>query len=158
MQPTAHIVTGSTVAYISGTFADGSQDYATTVEARWSGTDPSKVCDYQVWSDNSHGESFLLADVGLATTYRFSQDNGDVNATGYSVADLEVRAMDCAGNWSISGHVDSTAEPASDRALGLPDNSTYLLTSDCRYVLSGVDPQHVHVLRGRHRHPRNDRW
>jgi hypothetical protein len=133
MQSTAHLLTHSPVTYAYGSFSDDSQVYDAVVEARWSGSDPSGICDYQVWSDDGRSDPYQLADVGLATRYRFSAGDIDETNGGYHYTDLEIRAEDCAGNWSISGYVDTqpdSTEPATDRPLGLRDNSTYLATHD----------------------------
>lgn len=98
----------------------------------------TRSSDYQVWSDSGRDVRSFLADVGTATHYRFLSGDLDEGNGGYNQTNIEIRARDCAGNWSISGehcfdpispycsYPDEWPFPATDRALNLPDNVNYL--------------------------------
>ena len=140
MQPTGHIVVKSPVTCWPGwcTFdALGDQVYMTTAQVRWSVSDPSGVCDSQVWSVSGRDAPLLMADVGKATTYNLPSGDIDGSDGGYNQTRVMVRSMDCAGNWSSSGVdpcnsiVDPTCPiPPSDRFLGLPLNLNGLTSYD----------------------------
>ncbi|MEO7059425.1 MAG: hypothetical protein ABI083_06890 [Lapillicoccus sp.] len=127
MQPTGHLlVKAGTITNFGAPHPD--ELYETPVVARWGGSDPSGICDYQVWSDSGRDIPQLLADVGTATSYRLLSGDLDEGDGGYNQTNIEIRAMDCAGNWSVSG--DKSSFPATDRALHLPDNVNYLYPID----------------------------
>ena len=136
MQATGHLLTHAPVQYQYGSFSDGSQVYSTQVDVRWSGSDPSGICDYQVWNDSGRDYPSLIADVGKATHYQLRSGDIDQGSGGYNYTRLEIRAMDCAGNWSVSGYNYTGGDdpdwpfPATDRALNLPDNLSYLASHD----------------------------
>ena len=142
MQVTGHIVPKAAVIGWPGyTVFNGYQVYETTVQVKWTGSDPSGVCDYQVYNDDGHsGFPWLLADVGKATSYNLQSGDTDEADGGYNIKSIEIRAMDCAGNWSISGvncidpiycqYPTNWPFPPTDRALGLPDNQNYLYSHD----------------------------
>ena len=51
MQSTGHLLTkAGPIVNIGSAHPD--EVYETQVEARWSGSDPSGICDYQVWNDS----------------------------------------------------------------------------------------------------------
>jgi hypothetical protein len=124
MQRTGHFVVGAPVTCTSACAFDANQYqvFNTVAQVRWSGSDPSGVCDYQVWDDSGRTYASLLADVGKATTYNLRTGDIDEADGGYDYLSIEIRAKDCAGNWSISGDADIENEAPTDRVLGLPDN------------------------------------
>jgi hypothetical protein len=141
MQPTGHLlVKAGKITNFGGPHPD--ELYETPVEVRWGGSDPSGICDYQVWSDSGRDNPYLLADVGTATTYHLLSGDLDEGDGGYNQTNIEIRAKDCAGNWSISGeqcfdvtspycsYPDQWPFPGTDRALNLPDNVNYLYPID----------------------------
>ncbi len=137
MQSTGHLITPSPVRYWYGHFSDYSQVYETTVEARWKASDPSGICDTQVWNDSGRDVPTFIADIGKATSYRLQSGDLDESNGGYNQTNIEVRVEDCAGNWTVSGYNCTTCDPdsgwpfpASDRALNLPSNVNYLYSHD----------------------------
>jgi hypothetical protein len=135
MQDTGHLLPHSPVTCRPGDCrfdTPPSQVFETTAQVRWKVSDPSGVCDNQVWNDTAHGGDwpFLEADVGKATSYDIpTGDLDDING-GYNYTSIEIRSEDCVGNWSVSGYdrcsnpcTDPTYPfPATDRYLDLPDN------------------------------------
>ena len=125
MEPWGHFVVG---ARVTCTFLCAFQPpwpthtFDTKAQIRWSGSDPSGICDYQVYDDSGRDYAFLLADVGTATSYTLETGDVDVSDGGYDYLSIEIRAMDCAGNWSVSGSGGIYNEPITDRILNLPDN------------------------------------
>jgi len=129
MQITGHLLTGSPVHYVTGSFLDGTQVYETEAQVKWTGSDPSAVCDYQVWSDAGHGPPYLIADVGTSTSYNIQ--TGDLGDAGYNILNVVILAEDCAGNWSVSGYADPRLSPPGPaRILNLPDNQNYVASHD----------------------------
>lgn len=135
MQATGHLLTHSPVQG-SGSVSNGDLSYSTLVDVRWSGSDPSGICDYQVWNDSGRDYPYLMADVGKATHYQLTSGDIDQSNGGYNYTIIEIRAMDCAGNWSVSGYNYTGGDdpywpfPATDRALNLWDNVNYLGSHD----------------------------
>ena len=130
MQPTGHIVVGAPVTCFTAEFTY--QCY-TQVNIRWSGSDPSGICDYQVWDDSGRDYPYLVADVGTAT--HFLDTSGDYDVYSENDYILAIRAMDCAGNWSYSGFDNGVGDPGwpipqTDRYLGLLGNGNHLTSSD----------------------------
>ena len=142
MQSTGHLLTkAGPIVNIGSAHPD--EVYETQVEARWSGSDPSGICDYQVWNDSGRDVPSFIADVGTATSYRFLSGDLDESNGGYNQTNILIRAKDCAGNWSISGeqcwgtgtpidcgYPDDWPFPATDRPLNLRDNVNYLYPVD----------------------------
>jgi len=136
MQPYGHILVGAPVTCSPGycLFNVGiPQVFETTAQVKWTVSDLSGVCDNQVWNDYRGGPPYLLADVGKATSYNLPV--GDIVGTDgadYNYSSIEIRSMDCAGNWTISGYncTDPTycaypsqwPFPPTDRAMDLPEN------------------------------------
>ena len=149
MQVTGHLLTHVPVS-LSGSFTNGTQVNETAVMAKWSGSDPSGICDYQVWSDSGRDAPSMLADVGKATSFQLMSGDLDQSNGGYNETDIEIRAEDCAGNWSVSGRNCGPPDcnyptdwpfPVTDRALNLMDNVNYLYSVDdnaATYSIGGV--------------------
>lgn len=124
MQPWGHFVVGApvTCTFLCTFQQWSSQVFDTKAKIRWSGSDPSGICDYQVYNDSGRDYAYLLADVGKATSYTLRTGDIDGSNGGYDYLSIEIRAMDCAGNWSVSGSGGIYNEPTTDRILNLPDN------------------------------------
>lgn len=139
MQRTGHLIVGAAVTHWPGfgLFNESNnQVFETTAQVRWTVTDPSGVCDSQVYSESLHaGGVYLLADVGKATTYNVPTGDASEADGGYNVRAIIIRSMDCAGNWTTSSTscLCDPAEwpfPITDRAENLPDNMNYLVSHD----------------------------
>jgi len=135
MQPTGHIVVNS--VNVTGTPApfDGNQVYSTQVEIRWSGSDPSGICDYQVYYDSFRDYPWFWFDNGTKTSFRTMAGDLDEGNGGYNEFGVIIRAMDCAGNWSNTSYDPGPGGygypfPGTDRFLGLQENVNYLTSSD----------------------------
>ena len=131
MQPWGHFVVGAPVTCSGSCTFDQSQSQVFDTQAviKWSGSDPSGVCDYQVWNDSGRDVPLFMADVGKATSYTLRTGDIDGGNGGYDYLSIEIRAMDCAGNWTHSGSNcpncgpgDGWPFPITERALNLPDN------------------------------------
>jgi hypothetical protein len=139
MQTTGHLLTHAAVQGLPGDFTDGNQVFETLVDVRWSGSDPSGICDYQVWNDSGRDVPSLMADVGKQTHYQILSGDLDQSNGGYNYTNIEIRAIDCAGNATISGTncTDPSCDyptywpfPPTDRSMNLPDNVNYVYSHD----------------------------
>ena len=136
MQETGHMVVKAPVTcWPNRCTFDGTQVYETTAQIRWKGSDPSGICDYQVYRDDDRVPSLdLLADVGKATSYNLPSGDADEADGGYNYIGIQIRATDCAGNTTLSGYDNSAyydgPYPVSDRYLDLPDNWNWLNSHD----------------------------
>jgi len=103
---------------------------------RWRGSDPSGICDYQLWSED-HTGSVLLLHEGMATSYRFTA-NDDFDGAGYNYWFFHLRAMDCAGNWSRTSSYNNTFYWPTDRYIPGPSGATSMMTVDDSGLLGYV--------------------
>lgn len=100
LQSSAHIVYPQ---YLMGSYgsaaalADDNPGWWVRAVQKWSASDPSGICDYQLYSDDGRSDPFLLYE-GRNTSYAFNESAPDV--TGYDYTAFAMRVEDCAGNWS----------------------------------------------------------
>ena len=95
----AHLVYPSTVTGIAGIGPFSQDIYQTNAVQKWSASDPSGICQYQLYQDNGRGPAQLLYQ-GLKTSYNFKIGDPDEANGGYNVLFFALRVKDCAGNWS----------------------------------------------------------
>ena len=98
LQPFAHFIVPSLVT-LPGPQQE--QLYQSPAVQKWSASDPSGICEYQLYEDNGRMNPSLLYQ-GKATSYTFTM--GDAGAPGYIYDEFALRVKDCAGNWSSDDH------------------------------------------------------
>lgn len=94
LQPFAHFIVPSAVNLPR---PQDEQLYRSPAIQKWSASDPSGICEYQLYEDNGRMNPSLLYQ-GKATSYTFTM--GDAGAPGYLYDEFALRVKDCAGNWS----------------------------------------------------------
>jgi hypothetical protein len=99
LQAAAHLVYPSTVTGIAGNVPFSQDTYQTNAVQKWSASDPSGICEYQLYQDNGRGPAQLLYQ-GLKTSYNFKIGDPEESTGGYNVLFFALRVKDCAGNWS----------------------------------------------------------
>ena len=102
LQPIAHLVVPATVTTLGGVAPFSTGVYQTSAIQKWSATDPSGICDYQLWDDYAGRADPTLTYEGMATSYRFNVGDIDESDGGYNLRSFALRVQDCAGNWSTT--------------------------------------------------------
>jgi hypothetical protein len=100
LQSSAHIVYPAPVLgeYPSPTpFSENL--YQVQAVQKWSASDPSGICDYQLYQDGGRGDPSLVYE-GKKTAYTFLMGDVDGQDGGYNWSAWALRVKDCAGNWS----------------------------------------------------------
>jgi len=143
MEPTGHMIVPGVVSTVTNPNV-----YQTQAQVRWTTTAVHGVCDVQAWNDSGRAYPYMIADLGTnasgSANYSLNISSGDLDQGngGYNYIDVEIRVMDCHGNWSVSGqnpnfacNVTNTCDPTwpfgyNEKPLGLPDNQNYLYPTD----------------------------
>ncbi len=128
MQYSAHIVAPSNVMNVYG--EPGEDGIRVQAIQKWNASDPSGICDYQLYEYDYHfGEATLFYE-GLATSYAFTMGDVEESNGGYYWFHWILRVQDCAGNWSNNDTWDTGSFPASDRFIDQPGARNSTVTYD----------------------------
>jgi hypothetical protein len=125
LQRAAHLAYPSVVTGLTGVGPFSQDLYQTTAVQKWSASDPSGICEYQLYQDNGRSAPVLLYQ-GLKTSYTFKIGDPDEADGGYNTLYFGLRVKDCAGNWSSN---DPESWP-HDRYINQNNISNNVVTFD----------------------------
>jgi hypothetical protein len=164
LQPIAHLVVPADVVnqFPANPFAQSL--YESAAIQKWSASDPSGICDYQLYDNDGRDQPGLMYE-GLNTTFRFAIGDVDEGDGGYNWYQFALRAKDCAGNWSDTSP-DLKAMFPKDRyvpqsvernaTLAFDDNGVYVddpgTTLPVTYSGAWASSKCVCFVRGTDRH------